>query len=73
MKRYCQMRIIGDGIRLDQQPPASDSCNKPAHHRIVVWGRRQWVSPRHYAEQMQTRGILQMDGERLDPNKDANY
>jgi hypothetical protein len=36
-EHYCQMRVIGDGIRLDQQPP-SDCCNQPAHDWIVVWG-----------------------------------
>jgi hypothetical protein len=63
MNRYCQMRIIGDGIRLDQQPPASDCCNKPAHDHIVVWGRKQWLCSQHYLEYIETRGILRTDGE----------
>jgi hypothetical protein len=64
-EHYCQMRVIGDGIRLDQQPP-SDCCNQPAHDWIVVWGHKQWLCSRHHTEHIETRGILQMDGENLD-------
>jgi hypothetical protein len=68
-EHYCQMRIIGDGIRLDQQPPQPDCCNQPANEFITVWGRKQWLCPRHYAEHMETRTCLRMDGETLDPQE----
>jgi hypothetical protein len=63
---FCQMRIIGDGVRLDQQPPQPDCCNRPANKFIVVWGRKQWLCPRHHAEHMETRTFLRMEGEGLD-------
>jgi hypothetical protein len=53
---YCQMRIIGDGIR----------CNQPAHNYIVIYGDKQWLCAEHYDEHMETRGFLHMDGEGLD-------
>jgi hypothetical protein len=64
---FCQMRTIGDGIRLDQhQPRPSDCCNQPAHDFILLWGQRQWLCPEHYDDHMETRGILRMEGEGLD-------
>jgi hypothetical protein len=63
---FCQMRIIGDGIRLDQQPPATDCCGKPAHDNIIVWGRKQWACRECYDEHVSWRGVLHYDGEGLD-------
>ena len=67
-EHYCQMRVIGDGIRLDQQPP-SDCCNQPAHDCVVIWDRKQWLCPQHYTEHMETRSFLRMDGETLNPQE----
>ncbi len=65
-EHYCQMRLIGDGIRCDQQPPQDDCCNQPAHNYIVIYGENQWLCAEHYDEHMETRGFLHMDGEGLD-------
>jgi len=65
-ERYCQMRIIGDGIRCNQPPPQDDCCGRPAHDYIVIYGEKQWLCPWHYDEHVETRGFLHMDGEGLD-------
>lgn len=64
--RFCQMRLIGDGIRCNQQPAQEDCCNQPAHDYIIVYGEKQWLCAEHYEEHMETRGFLHMDGENLD-------
>lgn len=61
----CQMRLIGDGIRCDQQPSQNDCCGRPAHNFIIIFGARQWLCAGHYDEHMETRGFLRMDGEGL--------
>ena len=60
-QHYCQMRLIGDGIRCDQQPPQGDCCAGRAqlHYHL----RREAVAVAgHYDEHMETRGFLRMDG-----------
>ena len=71
MTRFCQMRIIQDGIRINQQPPQDDCCNLPAQNFIIVFGQRQWLCPRCYADHMSLRGVLHYEGEGLEANGDA--
>ena len=56
------MQQIGDGIRLDQQPPRSNYCGKPAHHYIVIWEKKQWLCCEGYDRHMSLRGLLRYDG-----------
>ncbi|MGA2204839.1 MAG: hypothetical protein ABSG40_23125 [Terriglobales bacterium] len=48
-EHYCQMRLIEDGIRCNQQPPQDDCCNQPAHNHIVIYGEKQWLCAECYA------------------------
>ena len=60
MTRFCQMRIIQDGIRINQQPPQDDCCNLPAQN-----------GPGCYADHVSLRGLLHYEGEGLDANGEA--
>jgi hypothetical protein len=65
---YCEMRLIGDGIRCDEQPPQEDCCNRIAHNFIVIYGGKQWLCAACYDGHVETRRFLHMDGENLDAN-----
>ena len=67
-QHYCQMRLINDGIRCDQQPPQDDCCGRPAHNFIIIFGARQWLCARCNEEHSETRSFLRMEGENLDAN-----
>jgi hypothetical protein len=64
------MRLIGDGIRCDQQPPQDDCCGRTARHYILILGARQWLCAEHYDDHLATRSFMHIDGESLD--KDGN-
>ena len=65
-QNYCQMRLIGDGLWCDEQPPRDDCCRQPAHDYIIVYGSKQWLCRQHYVEHMETQGLLHVEGEGLD-------
>jgi hypothetical protein len=71
-EHYCQMRLIEDGIRCNQQPPQDDCCNRPAHNYIVIYGEKQWLCPECYDGHMSLRGVLHYDGENLDAQESGS-